>query len=205
MNSKNLLIVGAGGHTRSLLNIIFEIEHNILGIIDESFDENKEENIGNLKIIGNCTLISNKINLILSIGDNTKRRDLYEKYENLVLPNNLIHKSAQIENYVKIGKANQIFGQVLINSFSQVGSNNIINTKALIEHESVIGNHNHISVGSIICGRVVIGDNCFLGAGSVVIDKVKICNDVIIGANSVVINNVETSGVYVGNPAKRIK
>lgn len=205
MNKEKILIVGAGGHTRSLINILNNISENILGIIDENYIPDHEEYIGKYKVIGSLNKITSKIKLILSIGDNKKRQELYENRTNLIVEKNLIHRSTTIEDNIELGKSNQIFSQVVINSYCKVGDNNIINTKSLIEHETIIGNHNHISVGSIICGRVIIGNQCFIGAGSVIIDGINICNDVIVGANSVVIKDIIEKGIYVGNPVRKIK
>jgi len=74
-----------------------------------------------------------------------------------------------------------------------------------LEHETEVGDHNHISVNATLCGRVKLGNLCFIGAGSVVIDKIKICDNVVLGANSVVIEDITEPGVYVGNPARKIK
>lgn len=52
-------------------------------------------------------------------------------------------------------------------------------------------------------GCVTIGDNVFIGAGTIVLPGVNISSNTIIGAASVVTRNLE-SGVYVGNPCKKI-
>ena len=204
MSDHNVIIIGAGGHTRSLLNSISP-EICVIGIFDDSYDIEKKEFINNIPILGKIkeTPIDSKI--ILSIGDNRKRMNLFLIMFERMLKKNIIHRTAIIEPFVNIGSSNQILGNVYINSYTEVGDNNILNTGCIIEHESKIGSHCHISVNSTICGRSSIGDSCFIGSGAVVIDKVKICNNVIVGANSVVINNILEPGIYVGNPVKKIK
>lgn len=49
-----------------------------------------------------------------------------------------------------------------------------------------------------IGGRVSIGSNA-------TILPVSICNDVVIGAGAVVTNDITDSGIYVGNPAKKLR
>lgn len=51
--------------------------------------------------------------------------------------------------------------------------------------------------------RVSIGNNVFIGAGSIVLPGVRIEDNVIIGAGSVVTKDCK-SGVYVGNPARKL-
>jgi acetyltransferase-like isoleucine patch superfamily enzyme len=49
-----------------------------------------------------------------------------------------------------------------------------------------------------------IGNNVSIGSNATIL-PVEICDHVVIGAGAVVTKNIEKSGVYVGNPAKKIK
>jgi len=49
-----------------------------------------------------------------------------------------------------------------------------------------------------------IGDNVSLGSNATIL-PVQICSNVVIGAGSVVVKNIDEPGVYVGNPARKIK
>lgn len=50
-----------------------------------------------------------------------------------------------------------------------------------------------------------LGNRVFVGAGTTVLPGVTVGDDVIIGAGSVVTKDLPSGGVYVGNPARRIK
>jgi len=52
--------------------------------------------------------------------------------------------------------------------------------------------------------KTIIGDNVSIGSNATIL-PVEICNDVIIGAGAVVTKNIHEPGIYVGNPAKKIK
>ncbi|NOI82325.1 acyltransferase [Vibrio tubiashii] len=52
---------------------------------------------------------------------------------------------------------------------------------------------------------VNIGDDCWIGARAIILPGVSITNRVIIGAGSVVTKSINESGIYAGNPAKKIK
>ena len=204
MNNQ-IYILGAGGHTRSLINLLEFNNYSIQGIYDNNYKPKQIETINTYKVIGKISDLKENNKLVLSIGDNHIREKLFNDFNNQILINNLIHPKAFLEKRIVLDNSNQIFTGVTINSNVKIGQNNIINTGVIIEHEVLIGNHNHISVGSILCGRVIIGNRCFIGAGAIIIDKIKITDDVIIGANSVVIDNINKSGTYVGNPARRVK
>lgn len=203
--SKEIYIFGAGGHTRSLLSLLNLNGYEILGIYDDSFNPNLNEHINSIDLIGNYSHYKNDKTIVLSIGDNHKRKGLYDSFHNHIHQQNVFHPTSFTDETVILGNSNFIFANVVLNTNAKIGNNNIINTGAIIEHEVKIGSHNHISVGSIICGRSTIGNNCFLGAGTVVNDKINICDNVIIGSNSTVVNSVLEPGVYVGNPLRKIK
>jgi sugar O-acyltransferase (sialic acid O-acetyltransferase NeuD family) len=200
---EEVYLVGAGGHVRSLINILDLNGFKICGIYDDNFKNDEE--INSYRLVGKLENIEADNKLILAVGGNKKRELLFYKYYNHIIKKRIVHPSAIIEENVKLGRGNQVFAGVYINTNAKIGDNNILNTKSIIEHEVVIGNHNHISVGTILCGRVRIGNNCFIGAGAVIIDKVLICDAVIVGANSVVVKDIVEPGTYVGNPVRKIK
>jgi acetyltransferase-like isoleucine patch superfamily enzyme len=50
----------------------------------------------------------------------------------------------------------------------------------------------------------IIGKNVSIGSNATIL-PVEICDNVVIGAVSVVTRNITESGIYAGNPAKRIR
>lgn len=202
--SKKVSIIGAGGHSRSLVNLLERAAFVIEGIYDDSVTEGTTETVLGCPIKGTTARLPKNNPIVLAIGDNEERAKWYERYKARMYQTQILHPQALVESSVTIGIANQIFANAILNAGVTVGDNNIINTASVLEHETVIGSHNHISVATILCGRVVVGNSCFIGAGAVVIDKMHICDNVIVGANAVVIRDITEPGTYVGNPARKI-
>lgn len=204
--TRKIAIIGAGSHTRSSINLLLNYFYSDdIGIYDDSFTGGAQEMINSIPLVGNVSDIKSSQDIFLSIGDNAQRKRYFLKFKGRVLKENVFHGSILQEDGAKYGVSNQFFAHSYINSQVVIGDNNIINTGAIIEHEVTIGNHNHISVGVKICGRSSIGNACFIGAGAIIINKLNICDNVTIGAGSVVIQDIKEAGVYVGNPAKRVK
>jgi sugar O-acyltransferase (sialic acid O-acetyltransferase NeuD family) len=199
-------VIGAGGHSRSLLAMIVESKKfDVIGVYDDSFLNYPNESIGNTRLVGDLNDVSNSVgDIIVSIGDNKTRSILVNQFRDRVLSDNIASNLALIRPNVKLGKGNQIFPQVFINADAVIGDFCIINSKALIEHESVVGDFCHVAVGALICGRVTIGDHCMIGAGAILKDGINIVDNVVIGAGAVVIKDVNEAGVYVGNPIRKI-
>lgn len=201
---RDVAIIGAGGHTRSLLRVIEALGIRPIGIFDENHDPGMDETILGYPLIGKSNQVPENVRLILSIGDNRKRAELFSFFGDRVFRRNLIHSTAKVDPAAILGPSNQLLSDCYIAPEVSVAENNIFNTGSVVEHESTIGSHNHISVGSIVCGRARIGDFCFLGAGAVVIDKISICSGVTVGANSVVVRDIVKPGTYAGNPVRKL-
>ncbi len=179
MKKKPLILIGAGGHAKSCIDIIEnENKYYIFGIIDES---SKKTFMG-YKILGRDDKLktySKKIkNIVIGIGQikNFKKRfQIFKKCKKLGFKFPIIKsKNSYISKYAKIGEGTLIFHRVVINSDAKIGKNCIINSRALIEHDVKIGNNCHISTGSILNGSVKVGDNSFIGSGTIVSHEVKI-------------------------------
>ena len=61
------------------------------------------------------------------------------------------------------------------------------------------------SLGYTKISPVRIGNNVFLGAGVIVLPGVVIDDNTIVGAGSVVSRSLTGGGIYVGNPARKIR
>lgn len=201
-----LLIVGCGGHARSVANVLI---HN--GELDFCFlDEQAKphETIFNYPCWKQLSEEFNAISckgFIAAIGDNKKRAEKFNFFKKSFLPCSVIAKSAIIGAEAIIENGTFIAHAAQIGPLSQINENTIINTSAVIEHEVVIGKHSHISINAAIGGRTHIGESVFIGAGATVIDSINICHNVTIGAGAVVVKDIQEPGTYLGIPAKKIK
>jgi sugar O-acyltransferase (sialic acid O-acetyltransferase NeuD family) len=200
---KQVVIIGAGGHSRSVFALLERNGFEIKGFYDSSFSN--PETIFGVPILGPPQEISPEDQVILAIGDNKARSDWYQKLNRQIHIENIFHPSALVEKYTKLGTSNLIFANCFINNGVEVGDNNLINTAAILEHEVSIGSHTHISVGAILLGRSAIGNHCFVGAGATIRERIRICDQVTIGAHSYVAEDITQPGVYVGSPARKIK
>jgi len=201
----DISVIGAGGHSRSVIALLKNQSLPIDGVYDDSFEEGSNESIAGVCLKGKISSIKKESPIVLAIGNNTYRKELFNLYSKEIYILSIVHNKSFVDPTAKIGNSNLLFGNCFINAEVQIHENCIINTGAIIEHESIVGNHTHISVGAVLCGRVEIGDCVFIGANSVVKDKVKICDNVTIGAGSTVISDITLPGTYVGSPVRKIK
>lgn len=203
---KKVIIIGAGGYSKSVIDSMSFFEYKMCGFIDDYKEEIEHlgypifgKKIDNLKN-------PNDFFYFIAIGDNNKRTKWYNELKSRGLKMiNIIDKSAIVSEHAIIGEGCFIGKMAIINSNVEIGDNCIINTKALVEHGCKINNNINISTNSVLNGDVIIGDSSFIGSCSVINGQINIGKNVIIGSGSVVINNIEDNCTAVGVPAKVIR
>lgn len=205
------LIVGCGAHAHAVISIVESAQgFNVHGLIDTESNYDSTERKSGYPIINSlANMVGNwsdyeEYCIVLAIGDNQKRREVFKLLANLgaTLPN-IISDKAFVDRLALLGVGNVVSHGAIVSSMANLGDNNLINTCAILEHDTQIGNHNHLAPRSLLLGKAVVGDECFVGAGVIVGEKVFIENNVIVGAASLVLKNVTQVGVTIyGVPAK---
>ncbi|MBR3149658.1 MAG: acetyltransferase [Eubacterium sp.] len=202
---KELIILGAGGHSLSVMDCVDREKYHIAGFVDK----NKKGEYYSIPVISDrIEDIPNYKSCVyfVAIGDNAIRKRCFEEVKALGLETiNIIDRSAVVSETAKLGTGNFIGKNAVVNAYAEIGDNNIINTKALIEHECKLKNHIHLSTNAVINGEVTVNDLAFIGSSSVVVCQKTIGSSAVIGAGSVVIKDVDSDVTVAGVPAKIIR
>lgn len=206
MDSKKLILVGGGGHCKSVIDVAESAGFHIKGILDVT------ENVGNkvlgYSVIGTDDQIINYVKdavFIVTVGhikDATLRIKLHQKIgEAGGTLATIIASTAHVSKYAQIGEGSVIMHHAVVNADSYIGRGCIINTLANIEHDSKVGDYCHISTGAMVNGNCIVGNETFLGSQSVMVNGIEIMSGCVIGAGSLVRKNLMQKGIYSGNPA----
>jgi UDP-perosamine 4-acetyltransferase len=211
MQSREIILIGGGGHTRVLIGMLQSLKAPIRGIVTSNAELVGTEifDVPVLGIDGQVPLDPATSVLINGVGNRatrngaglTPRADLYNRYRAQgfdFLP--LVAKEAIVMGHVTMGEGVQIMPGAVVQPGVIIGENAIINTRASIDHDSVIAPHAHIAPGALLCGNVSIGEACHIGAGAVIIQGIRIGEGAVIGAGSVVTEDVSAGAVI--RPAK---
>jgi len=197
-----IILVGAGGHTRACIDVIeLSGKFKVTGLVDKN-KSFKHEIIG-YPVIGideDLQKLRHKFkNVLITIGQIKSpetRINLFHLLHKLdyTFPS-IVSPKAYVSKHAKIGDGTIVMHDALINSNSIVGKNCIINNKALIDHDSIIGDHCHVATGSIVNGQVTVGNGCLIGSGAIIKQSIIIGSNCVIGAGVVVKHNVEPKQV----------
>lgn len=204
--SKDVIIIGAGGHAKVIADIIYESGDNLIGFLDDNLANKGKEIYLGKKVIGTTKDIEiyNKNYFIIGIGNNSIRKKINN--ENNLKLYTAIHPSAIIAEDVKIGTGSVIMAGVVINPGTVIGKNCIINTCSSLDHDNLLEDYVHISPGAHLAGTVTIKEGTWICTGAIVKNNITIGKNNIIGAGGVVIKDIiEENGTYIGVPARRIK
>jgi len=204
--NKNLILIGGGGHCKSVIEVAESAGYTILAILDRPEEVGKK--VLAYEVIGvddDIPLYVDKAEFVITIGF-IKNPALRIKLYNKVLEAGgklatLIASTAHVSKYAKLGAGTVVMHQAFVNAGAVIGDNAIINTFANIEHDAHIGNQCHISTGAMVNGDCLVGDNCFIGSQSVLANAISICPDVVVGAGSLIRESIVQAGIYSGNPA----
>ena len=206
MKNKNLILVGGGGHCKSVIDVAESAGYTIKGILN--LPEKVGEKILGYPIIGTDEDISDFVHEVLflvtvgQIKNASLRINLHQETVNAGGKlATVIAPTAHVSKYAKIREGTVVMHQAMVNADTAIGKSCIINTFANSEHDVVIEDYCHISTGAIINGICKVGRGTFFGGQSVMVNGLEITEECVIGAGSMLSKDLKQKGIYSGNPA----
>jgi len=205
---KKLVIVGAGGHAKVVVDILVSSGRgtDVLGFVDDDAAIHGQRRAG-LPVLGALeTLRESDVALVMGIGHNGARRRVFERARSLGYDIvSVVHSTAVIAPRCQLGTGVVVMANVAVNVDSNIGDNVVLNTACSVDHDCVIAAHSHIAPGAHVAGNVSIGAETLVGIGAVVIPGRRIGARCIIGAGAAVVDDVADDSVAVGVPARVVR
>lgn len=204
LSSKKLIILGFGGHARSVADVALASGYESLVFVDEQArDEEMFLGFPVLKFFQPadpmdwCAFAASGNGLIRKLQTEAIKRHHWHAVS-LIAPSATLGAGSLVNVCVFIGH------HAHVGPMAKIGVGSIVNSGAIVEHECEVGEWSHVSINAAMAGRSRMGDFSMLGAGATIIDGVKVTNHVTIGAGGLVHKSIYDPGVYVGVPAKRV-
>lgn len=206
MERKELILVGGGGHCKSVIEVAESAGYSILGILD--MPEEVGKTVLGYKVVGTDDDIPQfvgKAEFVITVGfikNPAIRIRIFDKIKSAGgRLATIIASTARVSKYAEVGEGTVVMHQAFVNAGAKIGCNCIINTFSNIEHDAQVGDQCHISTGTMVNGDCEIGERVFIGSQSALANGITVGDDIIVGAGSLVRKSISTKGIYSGNPA----
>ncbi|WP_339895428.1 NeuD/PglB/VioB family sugar acetyltransferase [uncultured Algibacter sp.] len=210
---KNILIYGASGHSKMIVDIILKNKnYTIKGLVDSY--KPIDEDIYGYKVIGNLVTLPKLIKehnihgIVIGIGDNSTRKKAYDNIANIA-PDlefvSIVHPSVILAHDITIPKGTVIMAGVVINANAKVGEFCILNTKSSLGHDSNMSDFSSLASGTIIGGNVQIGYCSAICLSASITQNISIGKHTVIGAGSLVLKSIGDCKQAFGIPINTIK
>lgn len=204
-----VLVVGAGGHARVVLDILGQLSHEVVGIIDDDLSKSGKS-VGGYSVIGTTQGLAGLLKkadatgAIVAIGDNDSRLRVASNlaqlgYEFITA----VHPAAVVGSRVKVGAGSVVMAGAVVNCDTHVGDHVVINTGATVDHDCWVSDGCHISPGAHLAGGVHLANRVHIGIGASIVPNVAVGEASVVGAGSVVLRDIPARERWVGNPARR--
>ena len=139
----------------------------------------------------------------VKFGENVKVVEPLNIYGCEIGDNTFIGPFVEIQKDVKIGKNCKVQSHSFICELVTIGDNTVIAHGVMFIND-LFATGGPANGDKNLWKSTTIGNNVSIGSNATIL-PVSICDNVVIGAGSVVTKNITESGIYIGNPAKKIR
>lgn len=174
---RRLLIVGAGGHGRSVAEATCAAgQYEVAGFIDDVAEVRR---VWAWPVVGGTSDLAKYRDLadavIVAIGKNGLREKLCDQLlaANFELAT-IVHPKAIVAPSSVIGAGSAIMAGAIVGTEAQLGSGAIVNCGAVVDHHCRVENFGHLGVNAAMAGGSTLGYGAWMQAGSVLGYGVKV-------------------------------
>lgn len=207
-----LVIVGAGGHGREILDIVEAINavvstYDFLGFLDDEMVESEELARRGARVIGHSgAIVDIDAAYLIGIGDGDVRARLDQTFMNMGrVAARAVHPAASVGADTELADGLVMAAGARVTTNVRAGRHLYLSTNTTVAHDCRLGQYVTILTGANVCGNVSFEDGVTVGAGAVVIPGLRIGARAFIGAGAVVLNDIGPGVTAVGVPARPIR
>jgi UDP-perosamine 4-acetyltransferase len=201
--AETLLILGAGGHARVLIDALAAAGWPApIGCLGEGPDAL----LGIPRLGPDAALAGLRGRagaVIVAVGDNASRARLGAFAESLgyALPA-FAHPAATIAPSARLGPGAVVCARAVVGPEARLARLALVNTGAVVEHECEIGEAAHVAPGAVLGGAVRVGDGALVGLGAAVRPGLTIGARALVGLGAAVTQDVAAAAMVTGVPAR---
>jgi sugar O-acyltransferase (sialic acid O-acetyltransferase NeuD family) len=210
----DLVIVGAGGHAREVLDVIEAAAldgaaYRCIGFLDDD-PRRAGGSLRGHAVLGDHTWIlapgRGDVRYVLGIGAPAVKARLGGTLESAGRrAATLVHPLASLTGRVALAPGVVLAPYASATTDVRLGAHAHLNVHASVSHDCDVGAYAHLAPGARLAGAVRVGEGCEVGIGAVVVPNVEIGPWSIVGAGAVVTASLPPDCTAVGVPARVIR
>lgn len=209
---RDLVIVGAGGHGRELLDVVEAINAveptwRFLGFLDDGAPPADPLGRRGARVVGPLAALA-ELSAAYAIGigvsETRQRVDVLASAadrESAVL----VHPLASIGSDVELGPGVVLAAGARVTTNVRLGRHTHLNVGAVVSHDVRIADYGTLSPGALVNGTVTLEECVLLGTAAVVTPGCTIGRRTWVGAGAVVLHDLPAGVVAAGVPARVIR
>ncbi len=204
-----MLLIGAGGHGRVLLDALLSSGRIVLGILEDDLGLQGQD-VHGVRVLGGDDWADRLAPTTASIamgvvgfGPQSHRRDLVQYWSGRGFElTSIVHPAAVVSRVADLGSGSQVLAGAVINAGARIGPHVIVNSAAVVEHDCVLEEGAHLAPGAVLGGAATVGAWAQLGLNATVLPGRRVGAGAIVGAGAVVTQDVPPNTVVIGVPAR---
>jgi sugar O-acyltransferase (sialic acid O-acetyltransferase NeuD family) len=168
-----LLIVGAGGHGRSVAEaVLMADQFNLLGFLDDGAFA-RAEAVWDLPVLGPAAAFENYANhaahAVVAIGNNVLRKKLFAELQSAGFAlASVIHPKAIVSPRAQLGAGVAVMAGAIVGTEAKLGQGAIVNCGAVVDHHAQVHEFGHLGVNACMAGGSELGALAWMQAGSAI-------------------------------------
>lgn len=178
MAKTRLLVVGAGGHGRSVVEAA-ELSGNfkVVGFLDDSLPS--VEPVLGVPILGPVSSMAHHSTeadqAIVAIGNNEVREKLMKQLATAGFSiATVVHPSAILSPSAVLGIGSAVMAGAVVGTEASLGVGSIVNCGAVVDHQAIVEDFGHVGVNACMAGETVLGLGAWMQAGTALGYGVKV-------------------------------
>lgn len=198
----SVVIVGAGGHGREVLDVLEACGEVFAGFVDDGHPDPIPLARRGLVVLGGLdALAGHDGTVVLGVGDGAVREQLAGTLR-ARWATAAVHPLASLGSDVELLDGTVVAAGARLTTHVSVGAHGYIGPNATIGHDAVLGDFVTVLPGATVSGGVRLGHRVTVGTGANLRQGVTLGEGAVVGAGAVVVTDVAAGVTVVGVPAR---
>ncbi|WNL38491.1 acetyltransferase [Halomonas sp. PAMB 3232] len=206
MNAPPVILLGAGGHAKVVLDLLRFTGRTVIGVCDPILEHKPGGLWRGIPVLGGdndlLSHVADTVELANGVGSLPGQSTRHNLHERIIALGyrfaTLVHPSAVLSESAILGRGAQVMAGCVVQADVQIGEGTLVNTAAHIDHDCQLGRHVHIAPGAVLSGGIRIADNVHVGPNVTIIQGVTIGTGAIIGAGTTVLHDLPEYHQLIG-------